>query len=131
MLLIPRYGGYMNTDWNSDVEIGSGLGVFIRLSIPFTIFFFRKKIFEQNSKNLYLIMLNLVYVVVNILTIKVQIFGRLNSLFLFIALFNMAVLYQLDSKFRKLIIFSLFILSIFLFERNILNVYPYHTIFEL
>lgn len=65
MLLIPRYGGYMNTDWNSDVEIGSGLGVFIRLSIPFTIFFFRKKIFEQNSKNLYLIMLNLVYVVVN------------------------------------------------------------------
>ncbi len=50
MLLIPRYGGYMNTDWNSEVEIGSGLGVLIRLSIPFVIFFFRKKLLEQNPK---------------------------------------------------------------------------------
>lgn len=129
MLLIPRYGGYMNTDWNSEVEIGSGLGVLIRLSIPFVIFFFRKKLLEQNPKNLYLILLNLVYVIVNILTIKVQIFGRLNTLFLFVALFNMAALYQLDSKYRKLVVFSLFLLSVFFFERNILNVYPYQTIF--
>lgn len=122
-------GLYMNTDWNSEVEIGSGLGVLIRLSIPFVIFFFRKKLLEQNPKNLYLILLNLVYVIVNILTIKVQIFGRLNTLFLFVALFNMAALYQLDSKYRKLVVFSLFLLSVFFFERNILNVYPYQTIF--
>ena len=64
MLLIPRYGGYMNTDWNSEVEIGSGLGVLIRLSIPFVIFFFRKKscmyrsekyfsLFFQNKKQMH------------------------------------------------------------------------------
>lgn len=130
-LIMPRYAVYADSDiWNADTELGSGLGVVIRLLIPLCVLFYRKKLLFQNKKNCYLVSLSLLYIFVNFLTLKIQIFGRLNDLFSFVILFGVSELLQMSSINRKVIVTLLLFFSLLLFEKTIMHVYPYQSIFS-
>lgn len=127
-LIMPSYAAYATTGWNVDTELGSGLGVVTRLLIPLCVLFYRKKLLFQNKKNCYLVSLSLLYIIVNFLTVKIQIFGRLNDLFSFVILFGVSELLQMNSINRKVIVILLLFFSLSLFEKNIMHVYPYQSI---
>lgn len=128
-IILPRYGDYQSSSWNSATEIGSGLGVVARLFIPFLIFIFYKQILRENPKNQYLIVLNVIYVIINIMTVQISIMGRLNSLFIFIQLFSICELTKLENKYRKVILAFLYTITFMTYQKNILSVYPYQSIF--
>lgn len=124
-----RYAGYQNSSWNTDTEMGSGLGVLARLFIPFCVFIFYKHILKSNPKNHYLIVLNVAYVIINFMAVQIHIMGRLNSLFIFIQLFSFCELTKIENKYRKVILACLYIVTFMTYQKNILSVYPYQSIF--
>ena len=127
-LILPRYAAYADSSYNVDTELGSGVGVLLRLTIPFCVFLYRGRLLQANPRNNYLIWLNIAYVIVTYLTIEIAILGRLNDLFSFVLLFSVSGLLQMNSINKKVIIVLLLFFSLLLFEKNITHVYPYQSI---
>lgn len=129
-LILPRYAAYADSSYNVDTELGSGVGVLLRLTIPFCVFLYRGRLLQANPRNNYLIWLNIAYVIVTYLTIEIAILGRLNDLFSFVLLFSVSGLLQMNSINKKVIIVLLLFFSLLLFEKNITHVYPYQSILD-
>lgn len=131
-IFIPSYGAYIDSIFNAPTPLGTGLGVLSRLLIPFCVLLNADKLINKNNRNSLLVILNLIYILVNILAVNIFVFVRLNELFLFVLPFSFAELLKIRFKYKKIVMSLICILSIILFEKNILLhfIYPYQCLWD-
>ena len=135
VFLGTKYGGYVNSQYDRKTEMGSGLGVVLRMLIPLVYTLYSKQLDRKNDVVLYSVV---AYVVSYMLSIQIHIFNRLVDTFSFAPILAFGVLSKELKK--RLALVVLFVLMLVNFEKTIvantsdkhggLGVTPYVSIFD-
>lgn len=121
ILLNSKYGYYVTSAFNRPTEIGSGIGVAIALFLPFLIFMKASKIYKYNKNYNLMLLINLVYVVSFVLSLKIYIFARFTDALSFVLILLIPAALKISNT-RGLYyncMLSVVILHIMLFEVNL------------
>ncbi len=135
VFLGTKYGGYANSQYDHKTEMGSGLGVLLRMLIPLAYMVYSGRLERKNDIVLYTVV---AYVVSYMLSIQVHIFNRLVDTFSFAPILAFGVMSkELKKRLALLILFALMLIN---FEKTIvantsdrhggLGITPYVTIFD-
>lgn len=139
VFLDSHYGNYATGSFNRETELGTGLGVVIRLLIPVCFFL----LFPSLKKNVlgygYIAYLNVAYVLAYILAVNIHIFNRIADLFSFVPIFTIGVVaVYARNKYKSIILLIIVVLNIALYYKTItsndsskyggLGIYPYRNI---
>lgn len=139
LFLESKYGSYAtNEQFLVETNLGSGLGLIVKLIIPFLFIVFTKKI--PGNKQ-FLLPLSILYISLTFIGLKIYIFNRLVSLFSFIVCFtSYPVARILSHKYNKMIIFCIILVYFIMFQKDIMinqiskfggiGCSPYITIFH-
>lgn len=130
-----KYGVYANSQYDRKTEMGSGLGVLLRMLIPLTYMLYSGRLERNNDVVLYTVV---AYVVSYMLSIQIHIFNRLVDTFSFAPVLAFGTMSkELKKHLMLLILFALMLLN---FEKIIiantsdkhggLGITPYVTIFD-
>lgn len=141
LFLESAYGTYGDSDFASDTEIGSGIGLIINLIVPMLILLRRKHVIALNTRYTFLINLTVVFIFGIVLVANIYVFNRFLDVFRFVPIFLIGpLIVSFSPKYRKLLIVFLFAFNIMLFEKTILTqkienysglgISPYTTIFD-
>lgn len=133
--LETKYGAYANSQYDRKTEIGSGLGVLLRMFIPLAYMLCSGRLGRKSDVVLYTVV---AYIVSYMLSIQIHIFNRLVDTFSFAPILAFGTLSkELKKHLVLLILFALMILN---FEKTIvantsdkhggLGITPYVTIFD-
>jgi len=143
LFLNSRYNVYATNKFSEIATINSGIGVMLRLILPFTVLFFQNRITKENRNYRLYIVLTICYILAIVLALNIRIFGRLADLFSFISFLVVGpLIYSFPSKKnRQVLMIILIIVNIAVFQKNItanqrtfegggLGISPYETIFK-
>lgn len=129
-----RYADYADNQYSRATELGSGLGVLIKLCIPLTMFIHSKKLLEYDDKFTFVIFANLLYLCTVILSSHIYIFGRLAALFIFAPVVSLGLTFEYLGRTRKLELISIMLLysayfyvSIYVYGAEMIGVCPYQS----
>lgn len=129
------YGVYAYNQFNHETEMGSGLGVLLRMFIPLCYIF----TWKQQEKHDHLVLYTIVmYMLAYVLAVQIHIFNRLTDAFSFAPILAFGSMWNGFKK--KLILCGLLLLMLINFEKTIianpsckqsgLGITPYETIFS-
>lgn len=133
-----HYGKYVTSSFNRETEVGTGLGVLVRLLIPVCMICLLPKL-KVNLKGYgFIICLNIAYIFAYCLALQIHIFNRILDLFTFVPILSVGIIGAYTHyKFKSIALFFLIILHLILFYKNIvanpssnlggLGIYPYQT----
>lgn len=141
LFLDSPYGVYVNSSYNTEANVGSGLGVIANLLLPFLFIVFFKRIQRSVPHNGFLCILTLFFIGSYILASQIHIFGRLINVFCFVPAFiAYPTCKAISSKYRKLVFAGFFFIYLILYEKTIaisqislgngLGISPFSTIFD-
>lgn len=133
-----HYGRYVTSGFNRETEIGTGLGVIIRLIIPIYAVYLLPKSKNYFHGYEFVIYLNIAYILSYCLALQIHIFNRIVDLFTFAPFMTMGIIVAyMHHKFKKIILFVIIALNLMLFYKSIiagnsnniggLGIYPYQT----
>lgn len=125
ILSVTPYAAYINTIFAKKPEMGSGLGVLLKLLILLMVLFFsnRNKLLKKDIRYNLVIIFTFVFSFSQILSTQIHIFGRMYHMFDPFYIFMLIAIYDGKSKYKKWVI--LFIqLAMFLIYYNILRNSP-------
>lgn len=140
-----KYGVYSDfTMFNQPTEIGSGLGVILKI-IPSVIYLLCTVCFKNNNCNRdeinIISYLNYCYVIAVMLSVQIHIFNRLVDLFMFVPVITLLYIGQLSEKNKTILRTMLIIVLMINFTLMIfknpssneggLGIYPYKTILSV
>lgn len=130
-----KYGGYVDSQYDRQTEMGSGLGVLLRMLIPLAYMVYSSQLNRRNDMVLYSVV---AYVVSYMLSIQIHIFNRLVDTFSFAPILAFGVLNKELKK--RLALVVLLVLMLINFEKTIvantsdrhggLGISPYVSIFD-
>ncbi|MCY9797021.1 EpsG family protein [Citrobacter braakii] len=137
-----KYGYYATSKFNTEAEIGSGLGVVMKLLLPAFAIISAKNLVKLNPKTNIVLMLSVAAIVANVASMKIHIFNRVADIFIFLPYILTPLLIRQFSLRANRVILSVLLSLLFLvfFERTIytnltknnsgLGINPYVTIFN-
>ncbi|MCS2168272.1 EpsG family protein [Scandinavium manionii] len=140
-----RYGTYITSSYNKETEIGSGMGILIRLLVPISVSLLASKILALNPRNNIIICSSLAFFISYLLATQIYIFGRMSDVFSFSVILAAPLLIQLSrTVYTKLIASGVILLYILVMQATIANnhfdvneragsglgIYPYKTVFD-
>lgn len=114
-----KYGTYASMSINRATEIGSGIGIFIRLFIATLIILFYNKWKNKNNFNL-IINFSLIYIITNLMATQIVILSRLRDTFYFVPILFISYLFYTKINYKKILILIILILHIMMFEKEII-----------
>ncbi len=135
LFLNSKYGTYATNQFNRKTEMGSGLGILIRMFIPIAYIIYSKQLNRRNDMVLYTIV---AYVVSYMLSVQIHIFNRLVDAFSFAPILAFGVMSnELKKRLALVVLLALMLVN---FEKTIvantsdkfggLGITPYVTIFD-
>lgn len=143
LFLDSSYGGYANSSFNTDAEVGSGLGILLNLILPILVILSRDRILTLNNRYLFLTNLVIIYAYAALLAANVHIFNRFLDTFRFVPVMMIFPLVQsFSKKLTKQLVLCFFLLTniVIVFEKGVLandkktdsgtGASPYTTIFD-
>lgn len=116
LFLGTRYGKYATNSHNHATELGSGLGVLLRMIIPLLYLAFTKREDEKENIILYAV---LCYIISYTLSIQVHIFNRLVDIFSFAPVVAFGALYQRRKK--PLLLAAVIVLLFINYQKTIVD----------
>lgn len=121
ILLDSKYGYYITSSFNRPTEIGSGLGVVIALLLPLMVFIKSTKLYEYNKNYNFMLLINLVYVISFVLSLKIYIFARFTDALSFVQILLIPAMLKISNP--KGVYYNLMmavvLLHVLLFEANL------------
>lgn len=130
-----RYGG----TWFADrMEIGTGLGIFLRLALVILACLMYRKIVRTYPQKKIVLNLTIIYIWTYFLAAQFIILGRLRDLFTFVPLLVCGYAVEMSGKYKQIVKVGYFVLLLVLFEYDIVrqtrdtfsnSIYPYYSIF--
>lgn len=140
--LFPRYIWYLESEFSHEAQVSFGIvGPLIKTFIVITILLFKDKIVTKfPNANVHLNFL-FVYEISYLFHLKIQIFGRVEHIFIFSLIISLVFFINtIHKKLRFLVIFIVLLFYYFMFIRYITNgtleientvhISPYQTIFS-
>lgn len=145
LLASTKYGVYANNMFNQETDLGSGLGVLLKI-MPSLVFIFSCSIFrwkdeDKKSYSLKLVLwLNYAFIIFAMLSMKVHVFNRLVDFVIFVPVITVyCILRHATNNHNKLILTSIFMFLCFAnycltIDRNTINeggglgISPYQSI---
>lgn len=139
LFLDSHYGSYAMSQYNKETEMGSGLGVAIRLLIPVYSLYILPNIKDKIKGYGYILSLNIAYIFSYLLAIQIHIFNRLVDLLSFVPLLTIGiVVVNYKPIYRKLLIYTFITLNSLIFYKTIIGndsrkgegigIYPYNSV---
>ena len=133
------YGNYIDSEFNTQTSIGSGIGIIIRTLIPFIIVINGYKLSKNKNMQLF-VWLSYIYILAYSMALQIFIFKRIVDAFVFVPIIGFPLICTIFNKHRKLILLMIILLFIANYEKIILDsrsilesgngVTPYRTIFN-
>ncbi|MTD42707.1 hypothetical protein GIX45_29560 [Erwinia sp. CPCC 100877] len=116
-----KYSLYADGDFARVPELGSGLGVLLKMIVPVAVILCANKIYRLNNNYSFVVWLNFLYLLATLLSLEIYIFNRVVDVFMFAPVLGVPVLIMLGrDKFSKMSIFALsFLVYFILFEQTI------------
>ena len=141
LFLDSPYGVYVTSGYNTEANVGSGLGIIANLLLPFLFILFFKRIYETIPNSGFLCILTLIFIGSYILASQIHIFGRLINVFCFVPAFiAYPTCKAISTRYRKLVFAGFFLIYLVLYEKTIsisqislgngLGISPFSTIFD-
>lgn len=130
-----RFAGTWYTD---KMEIGTGLGIFLRLALVILACLVYKKIVHKYPQKKIVLNLTIIYIWTYFLAAQFIILGRLRDLFTFVPLLVCGYAVEMSGKYKQIVKVGYFVLLLVLFEYDIVrqtrdtfsnSIYPYYSIF--
>lgn len=118
-----KYGVYALNEFGRKTELGTGIGIFLRLLVPVYVIINAKKIYNNESCSPQIVILSLIYICTLLLSANVYIFNRLVDLFMYIPILGVVEILRISKAgYSKVITGGLcFIIYLLLFELTISN----------
>lgn len=121
ILLDSKYGYYVTSAFNRPTEIGSGVGVVIALLLPFIAFIKATKLYEYNKNYNFMLLINLVYVISYIFSLKIYIFARFTDALSFVQILLIPAMLKISNPKGVChnLMMAVVLLHVLLFEANL------------
>lgn len=133
-----HYARFEGGKYAEKMELGTGVGVILKLGFTILACFFYGKILSKEPQKQVALNLTIVYVWTYLLAAQFVIMGRLRDLFIFIPLIISGYAVEYAGKYKKIIKVILVVVTLILFEYDIPkqtrdnfsnSTYPYYSIF--
>lgn len=132
---------YAMSVFNRETELGTGLGVAIRLLLPIYALFILPKLKETFRAHGFIAYLNIAYILAYCLSVQIHIFNRIVDYFTFVPILTAGIIAaNVRSKYKSVALFVIVALNFVLFYKAIvgnassrmggIGIYPYESIFK-
>lgn len=132
------FARYAGTWFGDRMEIGTGLGIFLRLALVILACLVYRKIIHVYPQKKIVLNLTIIYIWTYFLAAQFIILGRLRDLFTFVPLLVCGYAVEMSGKYKQIVKVGYFVLLLVLFEYDIVrqtrdtfsnSIYPYYSIF--
>lgn len=119
IFLNSTYGGYADSSFNRESEIGSGLGIIAKALIPGVLILLAPRVQNEEVGNGVFVGISMAYLFAQTLSAQIHIFNRLVDIVSFIFVLGIGVINLIHWKYRKIVLMFFSFLFLLLFENAI------------